>query len=72
MGIGNMKNTDCEYFSCHKGLEDCTYCYCPIYPCEYKEFGKFIKGKNKQIWDCSDCTVFHKEKIIKLLKKGNN
>ena len=65
MGKPKFKlDTECKFYPCHKGLEDCTFCYCPIYPCGYEEFGKFIEGKNGKVWDCSDCVVFHKKKII--------
>ena len=63
-----MLNKDCEYFPCHEGLEDCTYCYCPIYPCEYEEFGKFVKNKNSKVWDCSNCVIIHKIKIVDLIR----
>ena len=59
----------CKYYPCHKGLEDCTYCYCQIYPCKFKEFGHWIKRKeDNKVWDCSDCLIFHKKKIIKLMR----
>ena len=61
-----MIDKSCNYYPCHKGLEDCTYCFCPIYPCGYKEFGKFVK--NKKIWDCSGCLIFHKKKIVDKLE----
>lgn len=37
----------CKYYSsCHHAfLEDCTFCYCPFYPCGDKfTGGKWIKG----------------------------
>jgi Zn-finger protein len=63
-----MLNKNCTFYPCHKGIEDCKYCYCPIYPCGYEEFGKFvISHESKKVWDCSDCVVFHKKKIIDLM-----
>ncbi|MDO5851530.1 MAG: precorrin-3B C(17)-methyltransferase, partial [Methanobacteriaceae archaeon] len=26
-------NTDCEYFPCHTYHQNCTFCFCPFYPC---------------------------------------
>ena len=53
---------DCEYYNkCHKDLEDCTFCYCPFYPCGDAELGKLIDG---DIWDCSDCTVIHTSLVV--------
>jgi len=62
-----MIHKKCKFFPCHNGIEDCRFCYCPIYPCGYKDFGKFIVAHDKKIWDCSDCIVFHKAKIADLL-----
>jgi len=58
----------CSFYPCHEGLEDCDHCYCPIYPCEYKEFGEWVGKDDKRIWDCSKCLIFHKIKIVELLK----
>ena len=65
-------NKDCKYFPCHKGLEDCTFCYCPIYPCGYEEFGKFVEGKGGNIWDCSNCVIMHKSKIVEFILKNKD
>lgn len=62
-----MLDKECASYPCHEGLEDCTYCYCPIYPCGYTEFGKCI-GKDNDVWDCSECLIFHKIKIAELLQ----
>ena len=64
-----MVDKDCKYFPCHEGLEDCEFCYCPIYPCKYTEFGKWVGDGYEIFWDCSDCIVFHKKKIVDLIKK---
>ena len=65
-----MINKECTFYPCHEGLEDCTYCYCPIYPCGYEEFGKWI-GEDNDIWDCSECLIFHKTKIAELLQENH-
>jgi Zn-finger protein len=59
-------NRACKYFPCHKGLEDCTFCYCPYYPCLDERRGKFIylKRGNKAIWSCADCNWIHKRRIV--------
>jgi Zn-finger protein len=59
-------NRACKFFPCHTGLEDCTFCYCPFYPCLDKKKGKFIhssKSKN-DIWSCESCNWIHKRKVI--------
>lgn len=62
-------NMACASYPCHKGLEDCTFCYCPFYPCELAEYGgKYLtvyKGTTKKkIWDCSDCNWVHKKNFV--------
>jgi len=66
-----MKKQDCQYSPCHKILEDCTFCYCLIYPCEInKTGGKWkLKKDNIYVWDCSNCNFVHSDKFIEALKK---
>jgi len=62
--MGNHKfnqNKDCEYFPCHKGIDEkdfnCLFCYCPLYT-----LGKECKGNFKihhDIKDCSNCLIVH-------------
>ena len=67
-------NKACEYYPCHKGLEEfnCLFCYCPLYSRE-KCPGKheYIEVNGKQIKSCMDCTFPHQPEnydiIIKLL-----
>lgn len=65
-----MLDEDCASYPCHKGLEDCSHCYCPIYPCGYEEFGKYVGKGYVKVWDCSGCVIFHKTKIVELLKEN--
>lgn len=64
-------NKFCKYFPCHKGLEDCTFCYCPLYPCNDENRGKYIRGK---VWSCEDCNWIHQKKIVdkifRIIKKN--
>lgn len=64
------KQKKCKYYPCHKIVEDCTFCYCLIYPCKSdKTGGKWIKNKkNKLIWDCSDCTIIHTKKFVRNIR----
>jgi Zn-finger protein len=60
-----MIKKDCKCYPCHKNMDDCSFCYCPLYPCRIKETGgKLYKG----IWDCSNCTILHNTKITTFLK----
>jgi len=58
---------DCKYYPCHYEGQDCTFCYCPLYPCKDETLGKWVKG---EVWDCSDCTIMHDKNLVKMLKIG--
>ena len=63
-----MIREDCEYFPCHECMDDCTMCYCPIYPCKLTGTGgKWIRNKKtgKKTWDCSNCNIVHLKDTIK-------
>lgn len=64
--ISNGVNKSCSYFPCHKGLENCTFCYCPFYPCLDRNFGRYLYSKKlkKSIWSCQDCNWIHKRETI--------
>ncbi len=59
-------NKACKYFPCHRGLEDCTFCYCPFYPCLDIKLGRYIYSmrRKRKIWSCSDCNWIHKRKTV--------
>ncbi|MFW9971425.1 MAG: cysteine-rich small domain-containing protein [Candidatus Odinarchaeota archaeon] len=63
----------CEYLTCHEGLEDCTFCYCPFYPCYQKDtsgFEKISSRTGQPIWSCSSCIFPHKIKNAKEILNG--
>ena len=73
--IGQNKN--CRYFPCHDELEDCTFCYCPIYPCLKEERGGYwLKTNNRKVWACEKCVWIHKKenakKLLKILYNESN
>jgi Zn-finger protein len=70
-------NKACKYFPCHKNLEDCTFCYCPFYPClNETRGGEFIYSKKteKRIWSCQNCSWIHQrnitDKILSIIRKN--
>jgi len=59
-------NTECEYFPCHDKQENCTFCFCPFYPCaDGSTGGKWIADKN--VWNCKDCNWIHKNDVVDLI-----
>ena len=70
-----FENKDCEYFPCHKELENfnCLFCYCPMYGKENcPGNARYMETSGKRIKICSDCTFPHKPEnydvIMKVLK----
>lgn len=71
-------NKACSFFPCHKGIEDCTFCYCPFYPCLNNALGRYVYSDKikENIWSCQDCAWIHKrrvtERIYNLLMENKN
>ena len=71
-----FSNKDCQYFPCHKNLEDfhCLFCYCPLYLLE-KCPGKpeYLERDGKRIKVCTNCTFPHQPEsydiVINILKQ---
>jgi Zn-finger protein len=64
MELISRVNKSCTHFPCHKKLEDCIFCYCPLYPCEIEDRGKYLENG---YWDCSNCDWPHqKERVDKI------
>jgi len=58
---------ECEYYPCHFAGQDCTWCFCPFYPCEDEQTGgKWTRRKAKdggRVWDCSNCYWIHEPEV---------
>lgn len=57
-----FRNTDCEFFPCHAGVDcedfNCLFCYCPLYALGDKCGGSFVYLPNG-VKDCSACLYPH-------------
>lgn len=57
------QNRKCEFFPCHKGINDadfsCLFCYCPLYALGDRCGGSFTYLENG-IKDCSGCVRPHR------------
>ena len=71
-----FENWECEYFPCHKGLEqfNCLFCYCPLYErerCPGKP--EYIELNGAKIKSCENCVFPHQpdnyDVMMQLLKK---
>ncbi|MBO8181703.1 MAG: hypothetical protein H0Z28_02785 [Archaeoglobus sp.] len=56
---------ECKYYPCHFSGQDCTFCYCPFYPCLNYDMGGEIKltSEGKFVWSCQDCWLIHDKKF---------
>lgn len=61
--------SNCEYYPCHHFPEqDCTHCFCPLYPCKDAELGRYVKTKRgKRVWTCIDCRLVHDARVARYL-----
>lgn len=60
-------NLGCEYHPCHFQGQDCTFCYCPFYPCMDERYGfDLYRPKFKDhVWDCERCHLIHDTDVCK-------
>ena len=68
-----FQNRECEYFPCHKGVQEqdfnCLFCYCPLY-CLGDRCGGSFAYLDNGIKDCSGCTKPHRrENYDKIMEK---
>ena len=72
-------NKNCKYFPCHKGMEDCSQCYCMFYDiCPSISSGltggywlisdKFPDGK---VWACEQCVMVHMKWAIDYINENH-
>jgi precorrin-3B C17-methyltransferase len=67
-GEGNKgSNTSCEFYPCHSHPQNCTFCYCPFYPCaDSSTGGHWIK--EKKVWSCDGCTWIHQDDTFECIE----
>jgi len=60
-------NLSCEYYPCHQHPQNCTFCYCPFYPCgDSSTGGRWIK--EKQVWSCEGCRWIHQDQTVQCIQ----
>ncbi len=59
----------CDYYPCHFTGQDCTWCFCPFYPCEDEQTGgEWVKKEDgSSIWGCSECYWIHNSEVANAL-----
>lgn len=59
---------ECKYYPCHFEGQDCSFCYCPFYPCLICDFGEIkVSSSGNYIWSCKDCNWIHEKKNAELI-----
>jgi glycerophosphoryl diester phosphodiesterase len=63
---------NCEYYPCHHFPEqDCTHCFCPLYPCRDTDLGRYVTTKRgKRVWSCIDCRLVHLPQVSRYLAQN--
>jgi glycerophosphoryl diester phosphodiesterase len=61
--------SNCQFYPCHHFPDqDCTHCFCPLYPCKDPDLGKYVRTKRgKRFWTCIDCRLVHSPTVAKYL-----
>ena len=60
-------NLSCPYYASHFQSQDCSFCYCPFYPCNDPAFGNIIHSRHGDIWNCSQCLFIHRQEVAKFV-----
>ena len=57
--------TNCEYYPCHFEGQDCTFCFCPFYPClDERTGGHMVERRTGgDVWSCADCDMIHRPEV---------
>lgn len=75
-GVAARSRIDCEYYPCHFAGQDCTFCFCPFYPCENTKTGGEVlhRSTGGTVWSCAGCDLIHDghiaDKVLKELMGG--
>ena len=57
----------CPYHPAHFTGQDCSFCYCPFYPCNDTTFGSELQGRHGPVWNCSDCLFIHRTPVVRFI-----
>lgn len=61
-----MERVSCDRYPCHFSGQDCTFCFCPFYPCgDERTGGRIADGE----WSCEDCRLLHDPDVAAMVIK---
>ena len=75
VGEADLAATLTQMIVGYSTVEDCTWCYCPFYPCKDKSLGEYITSSRtgKKVWSCKNCGwIHHKDVAQKVLDQLKN
>lgn len=62
-----MQRLNCENFPCHTPEQDCSFCFCPFYPCrDERTGGQELDGS----WCCRNCLIVHRPSVAEMIMDG--
>lgn len=56
----------CPYYP----RQQCSFCYCPLYPCMDSALGTMIETPHGAVWSCMDCRLVHIPEVANHLLKN--
>jgi adenosylcobyric acid synthase len=61
-------NRGCSYHPTHFEGQDCTFCYCPFFPCNDADLGRDVEtSRGTKVWSCTDCLFIHRTPVVKFI-----
>ena len=69
---GNIgSDLSCPYHPSHYRGQNCSFCYCPFYPCNDTDLGalKTTRKGDREVWDCSSCLFIHRNDVVEYVFK---
>lgn len=72
MSRGNIgSNTECAHYPCHHTGQNCTFCFCPLYPCLDPDLGEYVISRRTggRVWSCQSCLWMHRDDVADSLFK---
>jgi Zn-finger protein len=59
-------NYECRYYPCHFSGQDCSFCYCPFYPCLIYDLGGelILSSEGEYVWSCKGCNWIHEKENV--------
>lgn len=66
---GNIgSDRSCPYHPSHFTGQNCSFCFCPFYPCNDPDLGEEMGSRHGGgVWSCSDCLFIHRDEVVEFV-----